>query len=159
MQRAPVSNCTAFLKYYNTRHRTLWQIYTIYPNLFTPTITKCIEVAVEIKWWRPLVSNTYAESFGKHRLCEKVWEHPEHCCSLQKTKTLPELVLIKNTEAKALCSAKRMWGKIIPMVSNLWAKNSRKTCLHTVEVMWSKWQPDCGYVTTCIHTYIHTTSA
>lgn len=39
--------------------------------------------------------NTYTESFGKHRLGEKVWEHPEHRCALRTTEKPPEFVWMK----------------------------------------------------------------
>lgn len=39
--------------------------------------------------------NTYTESFGKHRLGEKVREHPEHRCALRTTEKPPQFVWMK----------------------------------------------------------------
>lgn len=68
-------------------------------------------VAAAIKWWRPLAgSSTYAESFGKHGLSEKVWEHPEHCCSLWKTETPPKFAWMV-TRGWVHGPVFRKWGK------------------------------------------------
>lgn len=42
--------------------------------------------------------NTYTESFGKHRLGEKVREHPEHRCALRTTEKPPEFVWMKTAD-------------------------------------------------------------
>lgn len=137
---SPTISCTQlFGKYF-------WLTRTDHQNAFTHTINWQWKLIGGAHWWVILTLSPLVNT-GSVRKSESILSTAAPC---RKQKTLAELAWIKNTEARAFCSAKRMWGKI-HMVNNLWAKYLTRTCLHTVEVMLSKWQPENGYVTTCIH--------
>lgn len=107
-----------------------WLTRTDHPNVFTHTIKWQWKLSGDAHW-RVILTLSPLANTGSVRKSESILSTAAPC---RKQKTLSELVWIKNTEARAFCWAKRMWGKI-HMVNNLWAKYLRRTCLHTLEVM------------------------